>query len=86
MLTFKTIKDGAECRKLWEIFSTKEVLWDLWDFRYCFHNNHFRFNFILGLEGKKQVGILPLVYDKENDTYAYFWGYVSRAEQVFSER
>jgi hypothetical protein len=24
------------------------------------------------LEGKKQVGILPLVYDKENDTYTYF--------------
>lgn len=72
MLTFKIIKDEVECRKLWETFSTKEVLWDLWDFRYCFHNDHFRFNFILGLEGKKQVGVLPLVYDKENDTYAYF--------------
>ena len=71
MLTFKTVTDKEKCRNLWEKFSTKKILWDLWDFRFCFHNNNFKFNFILGLDGKKQVGISPLVFDKKEDIYTY---------------
>ena len=48
MLTFKTVTGLVECKKLWEKFSTKKILWDLWDFRYCFHNS--KFNFILGMD------------------------------------
>ena len=70
MLTFKTVTDLIECKKLWEKLSTKEILWDLWDFRYCFHNS--KFNFILGMDNNKEIGIIPLVFDKEEDTYIYF--------------
>jgi len=70
MITFKTVTELIECKKLWEKFSTKEILWDLWDFRYCFHNS--QFNFILGMDNHKEIGIMPLVFDKGEDTYTYF--------------
>ena len=72
MLKFKTITNEKECRELWEEFSPKKILWDLWDFRFCFHNDNFDFNFILGIDGKKEIGLIPLVFDKDYDTYTYF--------------
>jgi hypothetical protein len=72
MLTFKIVKKEQECRNLWEKFSDKDVLWDLWQFRRCFHNHKFEFNFVLGVEGEHSVGVLPLVYDKEMEIYIYF--------------
>ena len=72
MLKFKIITSEKECLKLWEEFSPKQILWDLWDFRFCFHKKSFQFNFILGVDGGKREGIIPLVYDDEYDTYTYF--------------
>ncbi|HJN57357.1 MAG: GNAT family N-acetyltransferase [Candidatus Woesearchaeota archaeon] len=72
MLKFKTITDEKECKSLWNIHTKKKVIWDLWDFRSCFHNKDFKFNFILGLNDKNQVGLLPLVYHKKEDIYTYF--------------
>lgn len=72
MPRFKTVTDENECRKLWEKFSPKQVLWDFWDFRFCFHGKNFSFNFILGLDGESKIGLLPLVFDKSCDTYTYF--------------
>ena len=72
MLRFKTVTDERECRELWEKFSPKQVLWDFWDFRFCFHGKNFNFNFILGLEGESEIGLLPLVFDKNCSTYTYF--------------
>jgi len=72
MLKFITVTDEKRCKDLWETFNSKEILWDLWDFRFCFHKKNFSFNFILGLDGKNKVGLLPLVFDKNCDTYTYF--------------
>jgi len=72
MLKFKIVTDEKECRGLWEQFSEKQTLWDLWDFRSCFHNDNSEFNFILGFDGKKKEGIIPLVYDKDYTTCIYF--------------
>jgi len=72
MLQFKTIIEEKECEDLWEDFSKKRILWDLWDFRFCFHNKNFEFNFILGFDGNGKEGIIPLVYDKDYSTYTYF--------------
>ena len=72
MLKFKTITDEKECRELWEHFSPKQILWDLWDFRYCFHTENFRFNFIAGFEGKNKTGLLPLVFSNDEKYYTYF--------------
>ena len=72
MLKFKTLTDEKECRELWEYFSPKQVLWDLWDFRFCFHADNFSFNFIAGFDGKNKMGILPLVFDNNEKYYTYF--------------
>lgn len=74
MLNFKTIADEKECRELWEYFSPKQVLWDLWDFRFCFHADNFSFNFIAGFDGKNKIGLLPLVFDSNEKYYTYFGG------------
>ncbi len=72
MLNFKTITEKKECRELWEAFSPNQVLWDLWDFRSCFHADNFSFNFIVGFDGKNKMGILPLVFDSNEKYYTYF--------------
>ena len=74
MLNFETVTDEKVCKELWEKFSPKLILWDLWNFRSCFHNSNIRFNFICGFEGKNKVGLLPLVFDKEYNMHMYFGG------------
>jgi hypothetical protein len=72
MLKFKIISDIKECKSLWNLFSPNNTLWDLWDFRYCFHNQNFDPYFIVGFENNQEVGLIPLVYDKKNEIYTYF--------------
>ncbi len=72
MLKFKTVTEKKECRELWEHFSPKQILWDLWNFRFCFHADNFSFNFIAGFDGKNKIGLLPLVFDNDEKYYTYF--------------
>lgn len=71
MITFKIVKEKNKCKKLWDKFSPKKVLWDLWEFRYCFHEG-FDFHFIAGSEKEKEIGFIPLVFDKKDEVYTYF--------------
>ena len=72
MLKFKTVTNERECRDLWEKYSEKQVLWDLWDFRFCFHTDNFKFNFIVGFDDKNEIGLLPLVFDAKEKYYTFF--------------
>lgn len=72
MIEFEIVKDENECKKLWNEFSPKQLIWDLWDFRFCFYNNNYEFNFIVGFDGKEKKGIMPLVFDKKEKSYTYF--------------
>ena len=72
MLKFKIIKEAGKCRELWDKFSPKKILWDLWDFRHCFHNEDFEFYFIVGIEDNHEMGLMPLVYNKKDKAYTYF--------------
>ena len=72
MITFKIVAEEKECRSLWEKFSEKQILWDVWDFRFCFHTNDFNFHFIVGTSNGQEIGILPLVYYKPDKYYTYF--------------
>ena len=83
MLKFKTVTDEKECKELWEKFSPKKILWDLWDFRFCFHNNNFSFHFIVGIDGKDEAGLLPLVFDNKEKCYAYFGGEFPEQNRIF---
>lgn len=72
MISFDTITDEDECRRLWEAFSKKQTIWDLWDFRACFHSKDFDFNFIAGKGNGNLMGVLPLVIYKPDGSYTYF--------------
>jgi len=72
MLKFDIVKEENKCRKLWNKFSPNKILWDLWDFRYCFHDTDFSFHFIVGFENNEVAGLIPLVYDKIDEIYCYF--------------
>src|SRR3989338_6121132 len=83
MMEFEVVSTQKECRELWEKFSSKGILWDLWDYRICFHDENFRFNFILGIEDNSNVGLLPLVYDRKECYYTYFGGEFPEQNKFF---
>jgi hypothetical protein len=65
-MRFKTITDIRECRILWEKFSPKNSVWDLWDIAYSFHKGYCAEPFfILGSEEDKELGILHLQKEKD---------------------
>ena len=72
MISSYTETDIKKCALLWEEFSPKQSLFDLWDFRLAFylayqHQPHF---VVLQKDGKNS-GLLPLWYEQEKK--GYFW-------------
>lgn len=68
-LTLKVHSDLEECFLLWEKFSPKKSLFDLWDFRYAWYLGYkHKPYFYTVYEGKKPVALLPLCwsYDEKN--------------------
>ena len=72
MITFQTYGDESECKSLWNQYSSKKNLWDVWKFRRCFHTKASEFNFILCFENGKEIGLLPLTFDRKEKMYTYF--------------
>ncbi len=60
-LKFNVITDLAEAKTMWELFSPQNTIDDEWRFRYAFYKYlHFPLHFIVGYDGEKPVGLLPL--------------------------
>lgn len=77
MIKFKQVTEIGECRRLWEKFSPKESVWDLWDVAYSFHKYFSsKLLFIVGLEGSDEIGLLPLEKDVYGgkECYDFFGG------------
>lgn len=73
MISSYTETDIKKCALLWEEFSPKQSLFDLWDFRWAFylayqHQPHF----VVLQENGKNNGLLPLWYEKEKNKYFWF--------------
>lgn len=64
MITFKIIEDPTEAKRLWELFSPHKRIDDEWEFRNTWTEDYnFPFHFIVGYDGEKPVGLLPLQYN-----------------------
>jgi hypothetical protein len=75
-LKYTVIADLEECHKLWDEFSPKESLFDLWDFRVPFYQIFQpQLHFILLRKGERNVGLLPLWHDNEQKQYHWFGGW-----------
>lgn len=72
-LTLKVHSKIEECFYLWEKFSPKETLFDLWDFCYSWAKglNNKPYFYTL-YEGKKPLGVLPLSFDHEDKRFEWF--------------
>ncbi len=77
-------EDIEECRKFWNHLSPNERLFDVWDFRVCFYDEHDnKPYFIVGYEGKEPVGIIPLCFIKSRNQYNYFGGWFTAERNSF---
>lgn len=60
-LDFRIITDLNEARDIWEQFSPHQAIDDEWEFRQIWVEEYnFPLHFIVGYEGEKPVGLLPL--------------------------
>jgi len=84
MMEFKRFTELDDCRKLWEKFSPKDSLWELWDFNYCFFDSSLnKLCFVVGFEDGKEVGLLPLMFDKDLGFYCFFGGNYPERRKFF---
>jgi hypothetical protein len=77
-MEIEVISDLKECELLWNKFSSKRVLWDLWDIITCFHNNEReKPYFIVTKNDKNEVnGLLPICKDKDNEVFFIGGGFM----------
>jgi hypothetical protein len=69
----ETESDIKDCFLLWEKFSPKKNLFDLWEFRYAFYLGYkYRPHFLILKENQKEVGLLPLWYDSQRKKFFWF--------------
>lgn len=74
-LTFKVETDLEKCHQLWEEFSFKESVFDLWNFRLAFYNAYQFQPYFLTLSLKQEtLAVIPLWYDSEDQKYVWFGG------------
>lgn len=74
-LMFKVETDLEKCRLLWETFSPKKTLFDLWNFRLAFWRGyHFSPYFITLSFQEKPISVLPLWFDSDDKYYSWFGG------------
>ncbi|MBI2051967.1 hypothetical protein HYT33_04380 [Candidatus Roizmanbacteria bacterium] len=72
-LTLRVHSDIEECFYLWDKFSPKKSLFDLWDFRYSWYQGHKNKPYFYTLyEGKTPLALLPLCFDAR-DKKRYEW-------------
>ena len=83
-MEFKVYKKIEECRDLWDSFSPKVRLFDVWDYRECFYDkNDNEPYFIEGFEANKPIGIIPLCFARSRNQYNYFGGWFPERNSFF---
>jgi len=74
-LTVKVEKSLEKCYRLWEKFSPKNSLFNLWDFRYSWYQGwQYQPLFYTIYLGKKPLATLPLWFNKKEKIYQWFGG------------
>lgn len=72
-LRITIVTDVAACKALWDAWSPRAALCDLWEFRFAFYNAfHFPLHFVVADREGDTVGVLPLWYQKELERYLWF--------------
>ena len=73
MIEIKIISDLESTKKLWNLLTPKETIYDLWDFRYCFYKyENYPLSFITAYDGVIPVAMLPLQYNEKDKCLEFF--------------
>ena len=83
-MKFKICQEINKCRTLWNLFSPKKRLFDIWEFRACFYDSKDdKPYFIIGYDGKEISGVIPLQFVKSENQYHYFGGWFTAERNRF---
>lgn len=73
MIEIKIISDLEEAKKLWNLLSPKDTIYDLWDFRFCFYKyENYPLSFITAYDGEAPVALLPLQFNEKDKCLEFF--------------
>lgn len=71
--TFKIVKDIEGCYEIWNFFSQKQSLFDLWDFRYSWYQGYqYQPHFYTLFEKNTPLACLPLWFNPVKKRYEWF--------------
>jgi hypothetical protein len=83
-LRMEVFSDVKICFQLWDEFSPKKSLFDLWDFRAAFYRAYKpELHFILLKSGETKIGLLPLWYEDWDKKYFWFGGWWQEDNKFF---
>jgi hypothetical protein len=83
-ITFRFVSSLDESKILWDQFSDKETLFDLWNFRFCFYKyDNFPIKFIVGMVGGEAIGLLPLQLNTKENYWEFFGGSWMEGNKVY---
>lgn len=85
-LTLKVHSDSEQCYRLWNKFSPRKTLFDLWDYRYAWQKAYgYKMFFYTLYEGRRALGTLPLWYNEKDQRYEWLGGYWMEGNNFFVE-
>ncbi|MFA6436869.1 MAG: GNAT family N-acetyltransferase [Candidatus Paceibacterota bacterium] len=83
-LKISRIDKIEEAKKVWQELSPNEIMYDLWDVRYCFYKyfQHPLF-FYVGRIGQENIGLLPLQFNAEKGYLDFIGGGYMEDNRIF---
>lgn len=87
-ITVRVETNLETCRELFEQFSPKKTLFELWGFRYAFYMGYkHQPVFMIFERHQEPIGLLPLWYEKDKDELRWFGGWWQEGNTLwFKER
>ena len=85
-LQAEVISDIGSCSELWNKFSPRKTLFDLWEFRWAFYKAYKYKPYFLLLKGQsEELALLPLWYEHDEMRYCWFGGDWQEEARFFSK-
>ncbi|HLG24671.1 MAG TPA: GNAT family N-acetyltransferase [Candidatus Nanoarchaeia archaeon] len=83
-MKIKIVRNQDQCRKIWRSLSPRKRVFDIWDFRACFHNSSTsRPYFLVAYDKDRLHGMVPLSLLKGKNKYIYFGGWFPERNSFF---
>jgi len=84
-LQTEIISDIGSCFELWEKFSPRKTLFDVWEFRLAFYKAYkYKPYFMLLRNRSEELALLPLWYEDDKTRYCWFGGDWQEEVRFFS--